>query len=73
MLKLNFFTSIIFIAGPLFLLVVFGTMNKARIELIKNEEMESLRKKGKRNFFIILSIIIIMWIFRITAFMIYKN
>lgn len=73
MMKLNFLTSLLFIAGPLFFIVLFSTINKTEIELIKDNEAEILRKRGKNNFLIILAIILFMWTFRIIEYLLYKT
>jgi len=73
MMKLNFLTSLLFIAGPLFFIVLFSTINKTEIELIKDNEAEILRKRGKNNFIILLAIILFMWTYRIIEYLLYKN
>ena len=73
MMKINFLTSLLFIAGPLFFIVLFSTINKTEIELIKDNEAEILRKRGKNNFIILLAIILFMWTYRIIEYLLYKN
>jgi hypothetical protein len=73
MLKLNLFTSLIFITGPLFVLVLLFTIKKDEIESINEEDGKAFNIKGKKNFLILSIVIFIIWLVRMIAFAVYKN
>jgi len=71
--KPNYFTTLIYIAIPLFIVVKFLTINKDEIENISEDEEEIFRKDGKKYLFIFLSLAFIMWAIRGIIYAIYKT
>lgn len=70
--RLNYFSIMIYVAIPVFLIVQILTIKKNEIEKITDEEGEILRKDGKRYIIFFLLIVLVLWAARIFLFLRYK-
>lgn len=71
--KPNYFTTLIYISIPLFIVVKFLTIKNDELENISEDEGEIFRKDGKKYLIIFLLIALVMWAIRGIIYAIYKT